>query len=548
MANLPPYALSEAENERIFRDRIAPTVLPASLGRSPEPTAIILGGQPGAGKTGLFHKSADELWAKGPTVAIDGDKLRSFHPQYASLQRLEPLRAADHTNHDSGRWVEKLIEEAKQRGINLVIESTMRRPEVFEKTASELREAGYRIEARALAVNERVSWQSVHSRYEAMIAAGEAPRFTIRESHDAGAKGVRETLAQIEEKGLADRVSVYARGSVIIYDNHLEHGAWKEAARAAAALIEERNRPRTPNELSRHDAGWEKVLGMMTARGAPEADQSQVRAQAREDREYFQAQVREQGREQAAPKPDLVPARVIPDLTESEVQMRVEASGRLDHRRSEIENLAQKVYGSSGHDVARGIIQGIETSTAPSMKGTALSDEIKASPESVGPLAGGTKGIFNREDAERQSARAYAVQLAAAAQDYGSAVNVERDRIIRDHREEQRQAKIPIPAPSERLQGALTAEGPERVSRLQEAPIAAEMKRLDQALSQRLTNADRRAIAGDRTDELSKTLGVKPETAQQVAKLFHQVRAGREMVQAQKIEQSRTQSGPVLSR
>lgn len=52
-----------------------------------------------------------------------------------------------------------------------------------------LREAGHYVEARAIAVNERVSWQGVHTRYEGMTASGSLPRFTVRQAHDAGVSG-----------------------------------------------------------------------------------------------------------------------------------------------------------------------------------------------------------------------------------------------------------------------------------------------------------------------------------------------------------------------
>jgi len=204
------YALTDEQHERIFQRLVLPTMLPPS-GSVVSPVAVILGGQPGAGKTRLLNTAARELQMRGPLAVINGDDLRSFHPACPALQRDDPLNAAHLTDHDSGRWVEKLIAAARDRRVNLVIESTMRRPEVFICTGGQLLAAGYQVEAWAMAVPERLSWQGVHQRYEAMLAAGSAARFTVREAHDAGAAGMLDTLGRIEQDGLAGRVMVGTR-------------------------------------------------------------------------------------------------------------------------------------------------------------------------------------------------------------------------------------------------------------------------------------------------------------------------------------------------
>ncbi len=108
------YALADDSHEHIFQRRVLPRLLPVS-GSGGVPIAVILGGQPGAGKTRLLHDASNELRAIGATVVINGDNLRSFHPAYARLQQSDPLSAARYTDHDSGRWVEKLIAAAQER-------------------------------------------------------------------------------------------------------------------------------------------------------------------------------------------------------------------------------------------------------------------------------------------------------------------------------------------------------------------------------------------------------------------------------------------------
>jgi predicted ABC-type ATPase len=281
------FALSDEEHETIFRREIVRNYLSDVTSLPEHPVAIILGGQPGAGKSGLLHLATERLLGQGNTVVINGDDFRSYHPDYQRLQMTDPLNAARYTDHDSGRWVEKTIRAAMEERVNLVIESTMRRAEVFEFTATTLREAGYRVEAHALAVPERLSWLGVHTRYEEMRRGGALPRFTAREAHDAGASGMLITLQAIEHQALADRVIVASREGLILYENERINGGWRQSPNAMSAVVQERGRPRSADERRAIDGDWQKVIDLMRARSVPISEIHQVAQQAQSDRTHF---------------------------------------------------------------------------------------------------------------------------------------------------------------------------------------------------------------------------------------------------------------------
>ena len=281
------HALTDERHEAIFQTRIRPKFIDASANRSDHPVAIILGGQPGAGKSGLLHLATARLQSEGGVVVINGDDFRSYHPAYQRLQMTDPLNAARYTDHDSGRWVEKMIRAAMDERVNLVIESTMRRVEIFDYTSSALRDAVYRVEAHALAVPERLSWLGVHMRYEEMRRGGALPRFTAREAHDAGASGMLITLDAIERQSLADRVVVASREGVILYENTHLNGIWRQPLAAMAAVVQERDRPRRADERCAIDGDWQKVIDLMRARGAPASEIHHAAQQAQSDRRYF---------------------------------------------------------------------------------------------------------------------------------------------------------------------------------------------------------------------------------------------------------------------
>ncbi|RKF41772.1 hypothetical protein BCY90_15780 [Agrobacterium deltaense] len=58
------------------------------------PRLIVLGGQPGAGKTDVLIASHAELEQSGSAIGIAGDDLRSFHPGSGDCLAV----------HASGRW------------------------------------------------------------------------------------------------------------------------------------------------------------------------------------------------------------------------------------------------------------------------------------------------------------------------------------------------------------------------------------------------------------------------------------------------------------
>jgi Zeta toxin len=236
------HRLSEEEHERIFQEDIKPDLFRGTV-PSGNPTVVIFGGQPGAGKSAAVDQAVQQLEADGGSVQIIGDDLRMYHPKYSSLMREDDKTAAFYTDKDSGRWVEKSIAYAQSQRVNAVIEGTFRNTEVVANTMASFRAAGYEVDARVLAVNEKVSEQGIHQRYEAQKADRGVGRMTTEKAHRDAYTGLPVTLAWVEEKKLADRVTVMKRGAEIIYTNELKDGEWAKPPEAVAAVVKERDRP-----------------------------------------------------------------------------------------------------------------------------------------------------------------------------------------------------------------------------------------------------------------------------------------------------------------
>ncbi|PZM12949.1 zeta toxin family protein [Rhizobium tubonense] len=285
--------LSPERNERIFRNDILPDYLPTAKTPAERPRLILLGGQPGAGKTAVLFASHVELEQSGSTIRIVGDDLRFYHPQFLSFQRQDPETASQFTQADAGRWTEKLLAAAAERKVNIVFETTMRTPENVARVIGMARDAGYEVEARTVAVNPRLSWQGNHVRFEEMLRLGDAARIPPQHIHDAAVDGLRISLEKIESERLVDRVQLRSRGGTILYDNELRQGEWSDRPGARQALEAEQARPMTRSELQRFADDWSYVLSRMEERRAPADRIAEVKTRAADDVNYLLTQRRE---------------------------------------------------------------------------------------------------------------------------------------------------------------------------------------------------------------------------------------------------------------
>jgi hypothetical protein len=533
--------LSPARNESIFRTDILHDYLPDNMGRAERPCLILLGGQPGAGKTAVLAASQNELARSGPTIRIVGDDLRSYHPEFLAFQRQDPETASRYTQMDAGLWTEKLLAAATERQVNVVLETTMRTPE----------NVAYAVEVRAVAVNPRLSWQGAHHRFEEMLHAGLAARIPPQQVHDAAVDGLRLSLEKLESEGLADQVQLRTRGGAVLYENEFRTALGRDHPRRAA-LQEQQSRPLTLVELQRFAEDWRHVLSRMADRRAPAEEVASVEARAAGDVAILLAQRRaadgvqgqrrvltagrelvEEQKTVSELKDDeaqrhrrmrgisdhdhkfipelnslagsrhthgsdkaLVPARHLSDLSEGEMDKRLQQSARLVDKREEIENLARIVFGNSQ--------AGLTDKVRDTASGSGAADDVHMG--RLGDLAGEGGTWLRRSSPERKAAEIHAPMLAAALADFGLAVVYERHRVVTEHREDQARQRVGVPQPSAALSAALAATGDERRNRLEgNQRLKRELEQLSLAMTKRFSAVIRR-ISGEANSTLPRVL------------------------------------------
>ena len=146
--------------------------------------------------------------------------------------------------------------------------STMRDPKGILTLAAKLREHGYTVEARVIAVNPEVSINRARLRFEEQVAARGVGRFVNQAQHDVAYKGLADSVSALESARAVDAIRVYNASQREIYANQLVRGSWQQEPGAQQALTEDRVRTWTHAEYRTEIQG-----------DLPAGDESQKRAE-----------------------------------------------------------------------------------------------------------------------------------------------------------------------------------------------------------------------------------------------------------------------------
>lgn len=120
-------SLSEQQLREIWTSEIKPWVFHRAQ-RQESPTTVLLGGQPGAGKSRAAEIATERAGAN--VVPIVGDEYRQFHPDYRRVMAEDPLRMPDVTAEAAGKWIQMCVDHAREQGYSTLIEGTWRNAQV----------------------------------------------------------------------------------------------------------------------------------------------------------------------------------------------------------------------------------------------------------------------------------------------------------------------------------------------------------------------------------------------------------------------------------
>ncbi|MEU5013377.1 zeta toxin family protein [Streptomyces sp. NPDC021749] len=235
--------LSEQESRDALQRGILPVVTKDAV-QQEKPVVVIVGGQPGAGKTQVADLVQAALDRRGGAVRVCRDLYKTAHRRYTELLATDVRTAGAQLRPDTRRWQAAVEQHVRSCGFDAVVESALADADEFRASASAYRRSGHQVELVAVATAEAWSQLGLLDRFLA------EPRYVSWTNHDACAKEMLQTLAVIEAEQLADRITVVRRDGTVLYDNELIDGAWRRQPAADRAVACDRRRPWTARETA----------------------------------------------------------------------------------------------------------------------------------------------------------------------------------------------------------------------------------------------------------------------------------------------------------
>jgi len=265
------------------------------------PTVIILGGQPGAGKTELEKLALKELG--GRAIICNADLFRDYHPDAEEIKNKYEAYYPELTAKYAQDWNNGLRSYCEANRLNYILETTFSSGPVMNQTIAELQEKAYRVEIKLLAVHPRLSLLGTHIRFEEMKANERAGRLVGKEAHDSRYNLVAPTLFSVKSESLYNRLQIYGRTVEAIEGSYKEgvHLLGTNPPNAVQLYKDEIDRRWTVNLVLYFDQRVQKVLDFMKMRNAPEREIKAFRAEMRSEyptQKQLQVQIEQQIQEQ----------------------------------------------------------------------------------------------------------------------------------------------------------------------------------------------------------------------------------------------------------
>ena len=251
------------------------------------PKVALLGGQPGAGKSGLENM----VNIKKNYVSISGDDYREYHPRFKEINLEYGREASKYTQQWAAEITEKLIRELRKEKYNLIIEGTLRTAELPLKEANAFKKAGYEVELNVVVVKPEKSRLGTLERYEAMLKQGKVPRMTPKEHHDLVVNNIGNNLEIIYNSKAFDNIKLFDRENNLLYN-------YKESPNVNPKdiLNKEFNRVWKKGEIEEFKEKWENLIKIMESRKAPIEEISELKNEKEQILERI-SKIKEQIRE-----------------------------------------------------------------------------------------------------------------------------------------------------------------------------------------------------------------------------------------------------------
>ncbi|MBQ9792307.1 MAG: zeta toxin family protein [Clostridia bacterium] len=206
------YSLPQSKIEEITKTILK--VLTYNKTPSENPLAVIVGGQPGSGKTALISYTK-QFSAFRNFIAIDNDFFRSFHPQADEIRQNHPSLFTQATDQLGMGITESVINYCLENKFDIILHQTLKNNRIGDDAICSLKENGYTVGVRVFAVPFYESSMSQIERYLGQAEKLGYCRFATQEGHLKAYLGLPNTVDYLEKNGFYDFIQVFKRSDDI---------------------------------------------------------------------------------------------------------------------------------------------------------------------------------------------------------------------------------------------------------------------------------------------------------------------------------------------
>jgi hypothetical protein len=178
-----------------------------NLVSSDNPVAFLLGGQPASGKSDLI-KIIQATYEENFLV-INGDDIRCHHPDYKELiKNIEDFSRI--TQPYSNIFTENLINEAIKNNFNVIIEGTMRNPNIPIKTANLLKNNNFKVHAAIIASHPIISELALYERFYNEVLLDGYGRLADINSHNQACTNLLKSADMLYNSNSVDTIQIFS--------------------------------------------------------------------------------------------------------------------------------------------------------------------------------------------------------------------------------------------------------------------------------------------------------------------------------------------------
>lgn len=229
----PDSRLDHETHARLLQEKVIPNGGVNETSSQIHPKAVVLAGQPGAGKSKVSGALLREF--DGDVVLVDPDELRRTHSEFVSLSQQHPYTWAGHTHEDASQWAKELRSAAIGGRRNLILDTTLGNGDSAVTLIKDLQAKGYDVEIRGVVAHRLESELGVDARFADSLNSAGFGRYVPEDVRKHVYDALPGNLDKVQaETGV--QIRLYGREGAQVYDSHSDirlPGAALEAEREA---------------------------------------------------------------------------------------------------------------------------------------------------------------------------------------------------------------------------------------------------------------------------------------------------------------------------